>query len=157
APGASLPVIPVAARAWGRVPAALLTTAGWTLGSLVAFFVARRWGTPLVRRLTSAERVARLKPYIPRNPFWSVVLIRLVLPIGVVRYGIGLLTDMRWWLFTAATALGFIPSALLLTSLGRMTRAYEIITLLIACAVGFGILWSMRSSSQQRVTSGPSE
>src|SRR5436190_11643689 len=42
APGATLPLIPVAARVWGRVPAALITTAGWTLGSLIAFLMARR-------------------------------------------------------------------------------------------------------------------
>src|SRR5712691_2381262 len=31
APGATLPLIPIAARAWGRVPAALITTVGWTV------------------------------------------------------------------------------------------------------------------------------
>src|SRR5215813_13620525 len=45
APGATLPLIPVAARAWGRLPAALVTTAGWVTGSLLAFLVARHWGT----------------------------------------------------------------------------------------------------------------
>src|SRR6266511_599039 len=40
APGATLPLIPIAVRAWGRVPAALVTTVGWTAGSLVAFYIA---------------------------------------------------------------------------------------------------------------------
>jgi uncharacterized membrane protein YdjX (TVP38/TMEM64 family) len=75
-----------------------------------------------------------------------------VLPIGVVSYAIGLFTNMRWGLYTAATALGFIPSALLLASVGRMTRAYEIITFLVACAVALGILWSMRTRSQHTIT-----
>src|SRR5439155_27329731 len=35
APGAALPLIPVAAHAWGRVSAGLVTTAGWTAGSLI--------------------------------------------------------------------------------------------------------------------------
>lgn len=39
APGATLPLIPIAARAWGRVGAALITTVGWTAGSLVAFYM----------------------------------------------------------------------------------------------------------------------
>src|SRR3954463_13683497 len=60
APGATLPLIPVAARVWGPVLAALATTAGWTAGSLVAFLIARRWGYPLVRKLTSMQRVQRM-------------------------------------------------------------------------------------------------
>jgi uncharacterized membrane protein YdjX (TVP38/TMEM64 family) len=42
APGLTLPLIPVAVGAWGHIPAALVTTAGWTAGSLVAFLIARR-------------------------------------------------------------------------------------------------------------------
>ena len=81
APGATLPLIPVAARAWGRVPAALVTTAGWTLGSLIALLIARRWGYPIVKRLTSRERIRQMGKYIPDDLFWSIVLLRLVMPI----------------------------------------------------------------------------
>src|SRR5438270_4454366 len=79
APGATLPLIPVAVRVWGRVLAALTTTAGWTAGSLIAFLIARRWGYPVVRRITSIERVRAMRRYIPENLFWSIVLVRLVL------------------------------------------------------------------------------
>ena len=79
APGATLPLIPVAAHVWGRVPAALATAAGWTAGSLIAFLIARRWGYPLVRKLTSVERIRALRRYIPENVFWSVVFVRISL------------------------------------------------------------------------------
>jgi hypothetical protein len=36
-PGATLPLIPVAAHVSGRILAALATTVEWTLGSLIAF------------------------------------------------------------------------------------------------------------------------
>jgi uncharacterized membrane protein YdjX (TVP38/TMEM64 family) len=55
APGATLRLIPVAAHVWGRIAAALMTTVGWTAGSLIAFYIARRWGSPLVKKLTSME------------------------------------------------------------------------------------------------------
>ena len=58
-----------------------MTTAGWTTGSLVAFLIARRWGYPLVRKLTSIERVKRMKRYIPEDLFWSVVFLRLMMPM----------------------------------------------------------------------------
>src|SRR3989442_3639266 len=127
APGATLPLIPVAARAWGRVPAALVTTAGWTTGSLVAFLIARRWGYPLVRKLTSIERVKRMKRYIPEDLFWSVVFLRLLMPMDVLSYALGLFTDMKWHRYAFATALGVAPAAFVLAYLGRLTHIYELI------------------------------
>ena len=127
APGLTLPLIPVAARAWGHIPAALVTTAGWTTGSLVAFLIARRWGYPLVRKLTSIERVKRMKRYIPEDLFWSVVFLRLMMPMDVLSYALGLFTDMKWHRYAFATALGVAPAAFVLAYLGRLTHIYELI------------------------------
>jgi uncharacterized membrane protein YdjX (TVP38/TMEM64 family) len=149
APGATLPLIPVAAHAWGRTAAALATTAGWTAGSLIAFLLARRWGAPLVRRLTSWKRVQRMKRYIPENLFWSIVLARLVLPMDVISYVLGLFTGIGWTEYAAATALGLTPSAFLLAYLGKLPNSYEII------AVGVGgmlLVSSLLIARRKRVT-----
>ena len=135
APGATLPLIPVAARAWGRVPAALVTTAGWTLGSLIAFLIARRWGYPIVKKLTSRERIRQMGRYIPDDLFWSIVLLRLVMPMDVMSYVLGLLTDISWSRYMLATAMGLTPSAFVLAYLGKLPNAYEIIMLGVALAV----------------------
>jgi len=134
APGATLPLIPVAARAWGRIGAALVTTAGWTAGSLIAFSIARRWGYPIVRTFTSMPRVRQMRRYIPEDLFWSIVLVRLVLPMDVISYVLGLFTEIGWTKYAAATALGLTPSAFLLAYLGRLPHGYEII------AFGIGIM-----------------
>jgi len=128
APGATLPLIPVAVRVWGRVLAALATTAGWTSGSLIAFLLARRWGVPLVRRLTSLSRVQAMRRYIPRDLFWSIVVVRLVMPMDVVSYVLGLFTEITWPKYAAATALGLTPSAFVLAYVGKLPNAYEVIT-----------------------------
>jgi uncharacterized membrane protein YdjX (TVP38/TMEM64 family) len=144
APGATLPLIPIAARAWGRIPAACVTTIGWTAGSLIAFYIARRWGSPIVKKLTSMERVKRLRPYVPRRPFWSIVLLRMVVPMDVISYVLGLFTEMTWWSYGLATALGLLPSALILAYIGKMPRAYDIIMFGIGCAVVAWIVYSTR-------------
>ena len=149
APGATLPLIPIAARAWGRVPAALVTTAGWTAGSLVAFYIARRWGSPIVKKLTSMERVKRLQPYVPKNPFWSVVLLRLVVPMDVISYVLGLFTEMTWPSYGLATALGLTPSAFILAYIGRTPRAYDIIMFGIGGAVVGWIVYSTRRGARK--------
>jgi uncharacterized membrane protein YdjX (TVP38/TMEM64 family) len=156
APGATLPLIPIAARAWGRVPAALVTTAGWTAGSLVAFYIARRWGSPIVKKLTSMERVKRLQPYVPKNPFWSVVLLRLVVPMDVISYVLGLFTEMTGPTYALATALGLTPSAFILAYIGRTPRAYDIIMFGIGGAVIGWIIYSTRRGAPKpaRAASG---
>jgi uncharacterized membrane protein YdjX (TVP38/TMEM64 family) len=135
APGATLPLIPVAAHAWGRVPAALITTAGWTLGSLIAFLIGRRWGAPIVRKFTSMQRLQRLKRYIPKDLFWSIALLRLFMPMDVMSYVLGLFTNIGLSKYLTATALGLIPSALILAYLGKLPHAYELIAFGVGAAV----------------------
>jgi uncharacterized membrane protein YdjX (TVP38/TMEM64 family) len=135
APGISLPLIPVAAHAWGHVWAAIVTTAGWTTGSLIAFSIARRWGAPLVKKLTSMERLRQMKRYIPQDVFWSIVALRLVMPMDVLSYVLGLFTHISGRKYVAATAMGVTPPAFLLAYLGRLPHAYEIIAAGVGCAV----------------------
>lgn len=148
APGATLPLIPVAAHAWGRIPAALITTAGWTLGSLIAFLIARHWGYPLVKKITSLERVKRLKQYIPENLFWSVVLLRMVMPMDVISYALGLFTAMPWRDYVLATALGVAPSAFVLAFLGKLPHGYEFIMIGIGAAAVVWFIFSSRRRSR---------
>jgi uncharacterized membrane protein YdjX (TVP38/TMEM64 family) len=135
APGATLPLIPVAAHVWGPVLAASVTTIGWTAGSLIAFLIARRWGYPIVKKLTSPDRLKQLKKYIPENLFWSIVVLRLVMPMDVMSYVLGLFTDITWPKYVAATALGLTPSAFVLAYVGKLPNAYDYIMLGVGAAV----------------------
>ena len=99
AQGATLSLIPVAARVLGPVAAALATTAGWTAGR-----------------------------FIPEDLFWSIVFVRLVLPMDVISYVLGLFTDIRWATYVGATALGLTPSAVLLAYVGKLPNGYLLIT-----------------------------
>jgi uncharacterized membrane protein YdjX (TVP38/TMEM64 family) len=136
APGATLPLIPVAAHAWGPVPAAIVTTIGWTVGSLIAFLIARRWGYPIVKKLTSMERLRQMKKYIPEDLFWSIVVLRLFMPMDVMSYVLGLFTDISWSRYVIATALGVAPMALVLAYVGNLPNAYD----LIPCGVGLAVV-----------------
>jgi uncharacterized membrane protein YdjX (TVP38/TMEM64 family) len=143
-PGATLPLIPVVARTWGRIPAALATMAGWTAGSLLAFLIARRWGAPVVRKLAPMERVKRLRNCIPKNLFWSIVLLRTFLPMDVISYVLGLFSDMSWPAYATATALGLAPSAFLLVYLGRTPHAFSIIAVIVTAGVVGSLIYSAR-------------
>jgi len=144
APGATLPLIPVAVQVWRPVPAAIVTTIGWTSGSLIAFLIARRWGYPLVKKLTSADRVNEVKKYIPEDLFWSIVLLRLVMPMDVMSYVLGLFTDISWPKYALATALGLTPSAFVLAYVGKLPNAYEVIMFGVGVAVAVGYVMVVR-------------
>jgi uncharacterized membrane protein YdjX (TVP38/TMEM64 family) len=144
APGATLPLIPVAAHAWGTTAAALVTTAGWTTGSLVAFLIARRWGTPIVKKVTSMERVRQMKCYIPQDVFWTTVTLRLFLPMDVLSYVLGLFSHITVGKYIAATALGVAPPAFLLAHLGKLPHAYEFIAFGVGTVVVVGYIVTTR-------------
>jgi uncharacterized membrane protein YdjX (TVP38/TMEM64 family) len=140
-----LPLIPVAAHAWGRVGAAVVTTVGWTAGSLIAFSIARRWGAPLVKKLTSMERLRQMKPYIPNDVFWSIVFLRVMMPLDVVSYLLGLFSDISGRRYAVATALGVIPPAFVLAYVGKLPHAYDIIAFAIGGAAILAYFMMVRS------------
>jgi uncharacterized membrane protein YdjX (TVP38/TMEM64 family) len=119
-PGGSLPLLPIAVLLWGNYGAAALTVAGWMICSIVAFGVARRYGRLLVTRFIDTEEMIRIGQTIPhRHLFFTTLLFRLVFPVGLVSYALGIFTPIDWFPYLAATALGSIPfaflSALILT------------------------------------------
>jgi uncharacterized membrane protein YdjX (TVP38/TMEM64 family) len=73
--------------------------------------------------------------YIPDDLFWSIVLLRLVMPMDVMSYVLGLLTDISWSRYMLATAMGLTPSAFVLAYLGKLPHAYEIIMFGVGAAV----------------------
>ena len=41
---------PVAANSWGPVTAAIYSITGWTIGAMIAFFLAKKYGLKLVKK-----------------------------------------------------------------------------------------------------------
>jgi uncharacterized membrane protein YdjX (TVP38/TMEM64 family) len=89
-------LLPVALHAWGKTVCVLLLWVGWMLGGVCAYGLARYWGRPLVRRLTSTDLLARYEQRISRHtPFGLVLLFQLAVPseipgyvLGLARYGL---------------------------------------------------------------------
>lgn len=89
-------LVPVAIHAWGKPVCVLLLWLGWILGGVCAYGIARFWGRPVVRRLTSAKGLARYEERISRHtPLGLVFLFQLAVPseipgyvLGLARYGL---------------------------------------------------------------------
>jgi uncharacterized membrane protein YdjX (TVP38/TMEM64 family) len=88
------------------------------------------------------QRVKRLKAYVPKDLFWSIVVLRTFMPMDVISYVLGLFTNMTWSSYAIATALGLTPSAFLLAYLGKTPHAYTLITIVLGCGVIAAIIAS---------------
>jgi uncharacterized membrane protein YdjX (TVP38/TMEM64 family) len=151
-PFSSLPLLPIATRGYGVVVAALLSAAGWWLGALVAFELARlgrRW----LERLVSMHALDRAEARIPGDiGFGGIVLLRLLLPVDVVSFALGLLKRLTFRTYAVASLVGILPFAFIWSYAGGELDAgrYLPFALLVAALLAVGLagrrLWTRRKN-----------
>jgi uncharacterized membrane protein YdjX (TVP38/TMEM64 family) len=121
-------LMPIASAVWGWFIAGILSLIGWTIGSALVFVLSRRYGVPLIERFTSLEKLHEYEKLMPtQHIFAQIVLLRLVIPLDIVSYTIGLLTEVKFIPFIIATFIGFLPCALILAYLGTLPAFLQII------------------------------
>lgn len=145
APFSALPFLPVVANVWGALTAAAITVVGWLAGAVLAFWLAQRYGQPVIVRLVSLEKVRQLEEIMPqKNIFWTIVLLRLSVPVDFLSYALGLFTRIRVRTFFLASFLGMLPGALLLAYLGTIPISFQIIFLVVILLIFFAFVRYMK-------------
>lgn len=128
APFTSIPLIPLAVSLWGIFWTVIISVFGWTLGSMLAFWIARKYGSGIVRRFVSLEKIKENYKHIPENNlFWYLIFLRAVTPVDILSYALGLFTDIGWKIYFFTTLLGVIPATVILAYLGSVPVHYQII------------------------------
>lgn len=131
APIASLPLLPILANLWGSFWAGIVSILGWTLGNLIAFILAKKYGRPIVKKIGTEKEIADLREYLPSkndNLFGNLVLLRIIFPVDLLSYVLGLFApDIKLKTFFWSTLIGIAPGALLFSYLGTMSVAFQII------------------------------
>jgi len=127
APVTALPFIVVAVGLWGFWVAVFLTVLGWTVGGVIAFCLAREFGVLIIKKFISLEDVYKFEERVNvGNGFWSVVFLRMVVPVDVLSYGLGLFSKIDFWKYTLATFIGVVPFAVVFAYLGEVPYIYLI-------------------------------
>lgn len=128
APITVLPLIVIAAEFWGWFFAGVITAFGWLVGSVIAFVLARKFGTQILNKLMSLEKIYELEEKVSvGNNFWSVVFLRMVVPVDILSYALGLFSKIKLLPYTLATAIGILPFAFLFAYLGKVPFVYQIV------------------------------
>lgn len=122
APISALPLIAIVSNLWSLWFVVLITLIAWTIGSVIAFLLAKRYGVLLLKKFVPLNDIYRIEKRIPRDHlFAGVVFLRVALPIDLVSYALGLFTKMKVWRFALATFIGFAPLAILFAYFGGLS------------------------------------
>ncbi|MBI2459741.1 MAG: VTT domain-containing protein [Parcubacteria group bacterium] len=147
APVSTLPLIPLATSVWGWFIAGMLSIVGWTIGAQIAFYIARYFGKPLVKKLISFDKLNKFENYFPKqNTFWAVVFFRMVIPVDVLSYALGLFSRMNGFSYFLATLIGVAPFAFILAYAGTLSVGFQI------AALGAGFMMIFIGYSVKKIT-----
>jgi len=145
APVSTIFLIPVAAEIFGPFITALLSVLGWTIGSIIAFGIARRFGRPVLEKIVEPEKLEKYRNYITADmEFLTVLFLRAMLPVDVVSYAVGLFTSMRFGKYLLATIIGIAPFSFIYSYGGEafLMGDYVLFTLIIfVSAVFLSVAW----------------
>ncbi len=136
-----------AGYAFGAVRGTLLCLAASTIGSVLVFWLVRRYGMRLVEIFYPAEKlkdIRFLKSSPQRTLLYTIVFVLPGTPKDLLCYFAGL-TDMKFMHFLLICSLGRIPSVVTSTlggnALGTAQYYHAVIVLIVALAIsGIGLL-----------------
>lgn len=136
APLSSLPFLPLVSLLYGWFWAAIFSIISWSIGSLIAFWIARTYGKSIVKRFVSLERVEKIEARIPKERFfWTIVLLRIIVPVDALSYALGLFSTMRTWEYMLATVVGITPFAFVWAYFGSMSPKQLVVVVVVMLVV----------------------
>jgi uncharacterized membrane protein YdjX (TVP38/TMEM64 family) len=136
APLTSIPLIPVVVQVWGVFLTSILTIISWTIGSLGAFWVARKFGAPIVSKIESIDKTKEIASRVPKEKmFWYLIFLRTTIPVDILSYALGLFTNISWRMFSLTTFIGIIPATFLFSYVGSLSLQLQIPLVLIGTIV----------------------
>lgn len=92
---------------------------GLIIGSIIAFYLARLGGKPIIAKLIGEKWIGRVDGWVERHGMKAILLTRLVpiIPFDLISYMSGI-TSLSFKNYLFATILGAFPRTLLLAMMG---------------------------------------
>jgi uncharacterized membrane protein YdjX (TVP38/TMEM64 family) len=96
APISAMPLIPIGSRLWGVAMTTTLSVIGWTIGAMIAFYLAKKLGRPYVAKILPLKKIEKIERMIPeQNIFWTIFFFRAITPFAGLSYVFGLVTRVK--------------------------------------------------------------
>lgn len=148
----NLPLVPIAALAWGPWWTALLLLSGWVAGAALSFALGRHARAWILRHFPAVTRHGQIDRLIhPRHRMGSLIMLRMTFPVDVLSYALGLFSPSTTLIENAlSTALGAAPFALLFALLPTLSTTIQL-AVFGASTLMFAVytFWLLRGMSRR--------
>jgi len=96
---------------------------GLIIGSVLAFYIARKGGKPIIEKLLGKEWMLRVDKWVEKNGAKAIFLTRLIpiVPFDLISYIAGI-TRLEFKTYFLTTVLGAFPRCLLLAVVGASVK-----------------------------------
>jgi len=132
-------LIPVATQAYGPLLAAVYSVVGWTLGSVIVWWLIRRYAKVYVQDTKVVQYIQRIETSLPPARLYVVVLLlRVALPVDVLSYALGLGSSIRFWPYLLTTVVGITPFAVATTYAAAGTMENQLVVGVLAAVIFLG-------------------
>jgi uncharacterized membrane protein YdjX (TVP38/TMEM64 family) len=132
APLTVIPLVVVVAGVWGGFVASLSVWIAWVLGSVFSFLLARVVGVRVISRFISMNELYKFeKRFSFVSSFWGVFFLRMIIPVEILSYGLGIFSQIGFWRYTVASMLGLIPVSIVFGYLGVLDFVFQLVLGLI--------------------------
>lgn len=112
APINALPLLPIAVALWGPFIGAVLSIFAWLIGSIIVYWLLQKYGRAFISKFVNLKRFDEKHLHIPeKNKFWILIGLRMIMPVDILSYLLGLFVPMSYKLYITTTAIGIIPGA----------------------------------------------
>ena len=141
-------LLPVAANSYGPFLAAIYSITGWTLGSVMAFWIAKTFRKKVFKHQSFVERIQVYEKSIPKYQFYGlVILLRIALPVDLVSYALGFASTMSYRTFFLTTLIGVTPMTFAFTYASTSSVLIQILVSIFATTVlSVGLYFVYRGS-----------
>jgi uncharacterized membrane protein YdjX (TVP38/TMEM64 family) len=134
---------------FGKVWGSILSTVGLTVGSMLAFWVARKFGLRFVEKIVKKQYIQKFNFFVTHKGLYITFVMYLLpgFPKDALCYFLGL-TRLRFLDFVLMNVFGRFPGTLILTMQGSAVRAehwWELFTLLMVTVVMVVTLYFSRN------------
>jgi uncharacterized membrane protein YdjX (TVP38/TMEM64 family) len=145
APFTTIPAVPAATAILNPLLVAILSIIGWTFGAIVAFMIARRFGKPLLGKFVNLKKIESYESRIPKSTeFLTLILMRMIIPVDVLSYAVGFVSNMKLRTYTIATIIGITPFAFVFSFGGSafFSGQYSVLLFIVGFGVAlFALVW----------------
>lgn len=151
-PISNVPLIPVVVAGYGLFMGVVLTSIGWFLGSIIAFYIARKYGDDFIKKFIPLQKIESFQKYLPEKDFFiSIIFFRIIMPHDFVNYGYGIFTKIKNKDFFISSIIGIVLSVFIYSMTNNLSMIYQVVVILFAIIIFYFIFYYYPTIKKRRL------